>query len=31
MTDQLVQRLDPDDDTVWVNEPHWVKHLHTTS
>ena len=31
MTDQLVQRLDPDDDTAWVNEPHWVKHLHTTS
>ena len=27
LTDQLVQRLDPDDDTVWVDEPHWVKHL----
>jgi hypothetical protein len=31
MTDQLVQRLHRDDDTAWVNEPHWVKHLHTTS
>ena len=27
LTDQLVQRLDPDDDTVWVDEPYWVKHL----
>jgi len=27
LTDQLIQRLDPDDDTVWVDEPHWVKHL----
>ena len=27
LTDQLVQRLDPDDNTVWVDEPHWVKHL----
>ena len=27
LTDQLVQRLDLDDDTVWVDEPHWVKHL----
>ena len=27
MTDQLIQRLDPNDDTVWVNDPHWVKHL----
>ena len=27
MTDQLVQRLDPDDDAAWVDEPHWVKHL----
>ena len=27
LTDQLVQRLDPNDDTVWVDEPHWVKHL----
>jgi hypothetical protein len=27
MTDQLVQRLDPDDEAVWVDEPHWVKHL----
>jgi hypothetical protein len=27
LTDQLVQRLDPNDDTIWVDEPHWVKHL----
>jgi hypothetical protein len=27
MIDQLVQRLDPNDDTAWVDEPHWVKHL----
>ena len=27
LTDQLVQRLDPNDDKVWVDEPHWVKHL----
>jgi hypothetical protein len=27
MTEQLVQRLDPDDNTAWVNEPHWVKHI----
>ena len=27
LTDQLVQRLDPDDDTAWVDDPHWVKHL----
>jgi hypothetical protein len=26
-TDQLVQRLDPNDDTAWVDEPRWVKHL----
>jgi hypothetical protein len=31
MTDQLVQRLHPDDDTAWVDEPHWVKHLHAAS
>jgi hypothetical protein len=31
LTDQLVQRLDPDDDTAWVDEPHWVKHLKPTS
>ena len=27
LTDQLVQRLDPNDDTVWVDEPHWIKNL----
>ncbi|MBL0714502.1 MAG: hypothetical protein JJV98_12460 [Desulfosarcina sp.] len=27
LTGQLVQRLDPDDDTAWVDEPRWVKHL----
>ena len=27
LTEQLVQRLDPNDDKVWVDEPHWVKHL----
>jgi hypothetical protein len=27
MTEELVQRLDPNDDSVWVDEPHWVKHL----
>ena len=27
MTEGLIQRLDPDDDTVWINDPHWVKHL----
>ena len=27
LTDQLVLRLDPKYDTVWVDEPHWVKHL----
>lgn len=27
LTDQLVQRLDPDNNTVWIDEPHWVKHL----
>lgn len=27
LTDQLVQRLDPDDDAIWVDDPHWVKHL----
>jgi hypothetical protein len=27
MTDRLVQHLDPNDDTVWVDEPHWVNHL----
>ena len=27
MTDKLIQRLDPDDDAVWVDEPRWVKHL----
>ena len=27
MTDELVQRLDPNDETVWIDEPHWVKHL----
>jgi hypothetical protein len=31
LTDQLVQRLDPNDDTVWVDEPRWVKHLCPTS
>ena len=31
MTDQLVQRLDPNDDTAWVDEPHWVKLLKMTS
>ena len=31
MTDQLVQRLHPDDDTAWVDEPHWAKHLHMAS
>ncbi|MEJ2170630.1 MAG: hypothetical protein P8X90_34485 [Desulfobacterales bacterium] len=31
MTGQLVQRLHPDDDRAWVDEPHWVKHLHTAS
>ena len=28
MTDQLVQRLDPHDDAIWVDEPLWVKQLH---
>jgi len=27
LTDQLVQRLDPDDDTALIDEPHWIKHL----
>lgn len=27
LTEQLVQRLDPDDDTVWVDEPHWANDL----
>lgn len=25
--EELVQRLNPDDDSVWVDEPPWVKHL----
>ncbi|HKC96255.1 MAG TPA: hypothetical protein VKB81_19760 [Nitrospira sp.] len=27
LTDQLVQRLDPHDDAVWVDEPDWVNYL----
>lgn len=27
MTDRLVQHLDPNADNVWIDEPHWVKHL----
>jgi hypothetical protein len=27
MMEQLVENLDPDDDTTWVDEPHWVKHV----
>ena len=27
LTDQLVQRLDPDDITAWNDEPHWIKHF----
>ena len=27
MTDQLVQRLDSNNDEVWTDEPHWVKDL----
>jgi hypothetical protein len=30
MTDELVQRLGSNDDTAWVDEPRWVKHLHMT-
>ena len=27
MTDHLIQRLDPDDEAVWVDEPHWGNHI----
>jgi hypothetical protein len=27
MTVQWVNRLDPKDDKLWVEEPHWLKHL----
>ena len=27
ITDQLIRRLDPNHDAVWVDEPHRVKHL----
>jgi hypothetical protein len=27
MTEQWVNRLDPKDDKLWVEEPHWLKHL----
>ena len=27
LTDRRVQRLDPNDDTAWIDEPHWVRHL----
>ena len=27
MTEDLIQRLDPNDDTAWVDEPRWVKHV----
>ena len=27
MTEDLIQRLDLHDDSTWVDEPRWVKHL----
>lgn len=27
MADQLVRRLDPNDDRIWTDDPRWIKHL----
>ena len=27
LAEQWVNRLDPNDDKLWVDEPHWLKHL----
>jgi hypothetical protein len=27
LSEQWVNRLDPNDDNVWVDEPYWLKHL----
>ena len=27
MTDHLIKQLDPENEAVWVDEPHWVRHL----
>ena len=27
LTEQLISQLDPNDDKVWVDEPHWLRKL----